>query len=75
MLRHHHIWYDSRRGLGNSCFTACFTESCATSILYINNLVYSILIRDAQPIMHQIKSNKNQNNLDISNHPESQSFL
>ena len=34
MLRHHHIWYDSRRGLLGIYMR--LKESGATSILYVN---------------------------------------
>ena len=50
-----------------------FKESGATGILYVNQPVYSLYIRGAQSIMHHIRSNNNQYNIDFSNHSQSQS--
>ena len=49
-----------------------FKESGTTSILYVNQPVHSLYIRGAQPIMHHIRSNNNQHNIDFSNHSQSQ---
>ena len=48
-----------------------FKESGATSISYVNQPVYSLDIRGAQSIMHHIKSNNNQYNIDFSNRSQS----
>ena len=51
-----------------------FKESGAPSILYVNQPVYSLYKRGAQSIMHLIRSNNNQYNIDFSNHSQSQSW-
>ena len=50
-----------------------FKESGDPSIWYVNQPVYSLYIRGAQYIMHLIRSNNNQYNIDFSNHSQSPS--